>query len=283
MNKLKQPRPGNIEALTSRTISDFGEQWLHHRENPGYYGSAELLADLFGDLLTPSDLKDERVADIGSGTGRIVNMLLEAGAAHVVAVEPSAAFTVLQNNTEARKDRITYIPDRGEALSPNLDLDLVVSIGVLHHIPDPAPVVAAAFRALRPGGRMFVWLYGREGNQSYLRFAGALRMITRHLPHAALLALCSLLNAALGIYIFLCRYVPLPMRSYMRNVLARFPRSVRKLTIYDQLNPAYAKYYTRQEAESLLRSAGFVYVSSWHRHGYSWSVIGTKPSKSIPA
>jgi hypothetical protein len=56
------------------------------------------------------------------------------------------------------------------------------------------------------------------------------------------LALCSLLNVTLDIYIFLCRFVPLPMRSYMRNVLARFPQSVRKLTIYDQLNPAYAKY-----------------------------------------
>lgn len=283
MTKLKRPRPGNVETLTSRTISDFGEQWLHHRENPGYYGSAELLGDLFGDLLTPAAVQGKRVADIGSGTGRIVNMLLDAGAAHVTAVEPSAAFDVLQKNTAARKDRITYINARGEALPPKLNLDLVVSMGVLHHIPEPAPVVEAAFRALRPGGYMFVWLYGYEGNQSYLRFADALRTVTRHLPHAVLLALCSVLNIALGIYIFLCRYAPLPMRSYMLNVLARFPRSVRKLTIYDQLNPAYAKYYTRQEAESLLRSAGFVSVSSWHRHGYSWSVIGTKPSKSIPA
>lgn len=278
MNEPKKLQSDNIEQLTSRTITDFGEQWVHHRENPGYYGSAELLSDLFGGLLTLDAVKGKRVADIGSGTGRIVNMLLDAGATHVVAVEPSAAFAVLQNNTTARKDRITYIRNRGDALPPNQDLDLVVSVGVLHHIPEPGPVVAAAFRALCPDGLMLIWLYGREGNELYLRFAGPLRILTKRIPHSALMAWCSVLNVFLGIYIFLCRYIPLPMRNYMRNVLARFPRSVRKLTIYDQLNPAYAKYYTREEAESLLKSAGFVNVSSRHRHGYSWSVVGTKPT-----
>lgn len=278
MNETKQQQPSNAEDLTAKTIADFGEQWVHFQDNPGYYGSTELLNDLFGELLTLDAVKGKKVADIGSGSGRIVNMLLDAGAARVVAVEPSAAFNVLQKNTALRKDRITYIYDRGEALPPNQGLDLVVSMGVLHHIPNPEPVVEAAFRALRPGGRMFVWLYGREGNKFYLWFAQALRLITRHLPHGALLSLCSMLNVMLGIYIVLCRYVPLPMRDYMRNVLARFPRSVRKLTIYDQLNPAYAKYYSREEAESLLKSAGFTDVLSCHRHGYSWSVIGTKPS-----
>jgi hypothetical protein len=63
----------------------------------------------------------------------------------------------------------------------------------------------------------------------------------------------------------------------MREVLAKFPRSVRRLTIYDQLNPAYAKYSTRQEAHDLLASAGFKDVQLYHRHGYSWTIIGRKP------
>jgi hypothetical protein len=50
----------------------------------------------------------------------------------------------------------------------------------------------------------------------------------------------------------------------------------RRLAIYDQLNPAYAKYYTREEAAALLAAAGFVDIRLHHRHGYSWSVIGTK-------
>jgi SAM-dependent methyltransferase len=204
-------------------------------------------------------------------------MLLDGGANHVVAVEPSAAYSVLRENTSLRQDSITYINNRGESLPPDADLDLVVSMGVIHHIPDPAPVLAAAFQALKPGGRILLWLYGFEGNENYLRLIEPLRSITKHLPHRTLQGVCALMNLILDAYIFLCRFLPLPMRKYMRNVLARFPRRVRGLTIYDQLNPAYAKYYRREEAEALLQRAGFEDVRVYHRHGYSWTVSGGKP------
>jgi SAM-dependent methyltransferase len=263
--------------LKDRTIADFGEQWTTYRENPGYYGSADLLTDLFGPLLSPEAVKGARVADIGSGTGRIVNMLLDAGAAHVHAVEPSAAMEVLRANTAARVAQVTYVHAPGDQLPAGLDLNLVVSMGVLHHIPDPDPVVRAALRALRPGGRLLVWLYGHEGNETYLRFAEPLRRITVRLPHWMLVALCAVLWCALETYIALCRFLPLPMRDYMRNVLGKFPSNVRRLTIYDQLNPAYAKYYTRDEASDLLARQGFADVQLYHRHGYSWTVCGRRP------
>src|SRR5436190_8905932 len=161
--------------LKTQTIRDFGAQWTVFWDNPAYYGSSDLLVDLFGPLLSLDDVQGQRIADIGSGTGRIVNMLLDAGAEHVYAVEPSAAMKVLQENTAARRDRLTYVNGSGEMLPSGLDLDLVVSIGVLHHIPDPRPVVRAAWRALRPGGRCLVWLYGREGNETYLRVVEPLR------------------------------------------------------------------------------------------------------------
>ncbi|MBR0974393.1 class I SAM-dependent methyltransferase [Bradyrhizobium japonicum] len=266
--------------LKRQTIDDFGEQWTAFRDSPGYYGSAELLADLFGPLLTLDDVKSARVADIGSGTGRIVNMLLDAGADRVVAVEPSAAFEVLKTNTVARADRIDYLQVPGDQLPSRLDLDYVVSMGVLHHIPAPSPVVRAAFGALRPGGRCIVWLYGFEGNQTYLSIAIPLRKVTVRMPHGMLVALSHLLEFALTTYIGLCRILPLPMRNYIRSVLARFPRSVRRLTIYDQLNPSYAKYYTRDEAQALLSDAGFAGVELYHRHGYSWTVSGTRLAQS---
>lgn len=267
----------SADDLSSRTIADFGDQWISYRQNPGYYGSVSLLDDFFGPLLTFDAVRDKRIGDIGSGTGRIVNMLMDAGAAHVIAVEPSAAFDVLRENTLSRSHQISYIHGRGEALPGDANLDLVVSIGVLHHIPEPEPTVAAAWRALRPGGHMLVWLYGREGNELYLRFVGPLRAVATHLPHKLLVGICRSLNVFLDAYILLCRHLPLPMHRYMRNVLGCLPRKVRELTIYDQLNPGYAKYYTKEEAENLLRRAGFAEVCAWHRHGYSWSVAGRRP------
>ena len=84
------------------TIRDFGQQWTRYQENAGYYGSLALFRDIVGPLVQPEELAGARVADVGSGTGRIVNMLLDAGVGSVIAVEPSAAFDVLVKNTADR-------------------------------------------------------------------------------------------------------------------------------------------------------------------------------------
>lgn len=260
-----------------RTIADFGEQWSAYRDNEGYYGSLELFRDMFQPLVSPEELSGRRVADIGSGTGRIVGMLLTAGAAHVLAVEPSKAFEVLRVNLAGAADRVSLLNAPGESIPPTGDLDFVFSYGVLHHIVDPLPTALAAFKALRPGGKLVLWLYGREGNLLYLALILPLRAVTKRLPHAALAALTRGLCVLTDVYVFLCRFLPLPMRRYMRSVMAKLPPEKRRLNIYDQLNPAYAKYYTRTECEGLMKAAGFTGVALHNRHGYSWSVVGMKP------
>jgi SAM-dependent methyltransferase len=274
---LEKMAPENLDRMRDRTIDDFSVQWTKYTEDAGYHGSAAWVQDLLGDLFQLSELKGKRVADIGSGIGRIVNIILDAGAAHVIAVEPSRGFDALRRNTAPRVDRITYLNAPGDALPADADIDYCLSIQVLHHIPDPHPVVKAAYRALRPGGRMVIWLYGKEGNASYLVAVGSLRKVTVHLPRWALVAVSQLLLWATDIYGALCRIFPLPLRDYMLNSFSKFTRQSRRLVIFDQLNPAWAKYYTRDEAHALLADAGFVDVRLSHHRGYSWAVIGAKP------
>jgi SAM-dependent methyltransferase len=268
-----------VGALSERTIADFGDQWTRFQGNEGYYGSGELFADVCGPLLAPDELQDRRVADIGSGTGRIVRMLLEAGAGHVLAVEPSAAFEVLQRNVAEYGDRVHCLRRTGEGLPPTGDLDLVTSIGVLHHIPNPDPVVRAAHAALRPGGRVLIWLYGYEGNAAYLAVTQPLRALTTRLPHGAVHMVARAATAMLVPYVQLCRYLPLPLRGYFVEVFGKMAYDKQTLIVYDQLRPAYAKYYSRDEATALLRANGFTDVRVHHRHGYSWTVIGTRSGR----
>lgn len=47
--------------------------------------------------------------------------------------------------------------------------DLVNCHGVLHHIEDPAPVVAEFFRVLRPGGHVYVMLYTEWLREHFVR------------------------------------------------------------------------------------------------------------------
>jgi SAM-dependent methyltransferase len=264
-----------------RTVVDFGRQWRRFPtgHNEGFYGSVAHLADTFGPLLDTEGLRGARVAEIGSGPGRLVNMLLDAGVAHVTAVEPSEGLATLRERTRARADRITYVQATGEYL-PLGAYDVVFSVGVVMHIPAPAPVMRRAWAALRPGGELLVWLYAREGNELYVMVAGLLRAVTTRLPDPAVAWLARGLNALLSPYIALCRWLPLPRHRHFRNVMAKMTRRQRALVIFDQLNPTYTRYYRRQEAEALLSDAGFVDVQTYHRHGYSWAVKGRRPVES---
>jgi SAM-dependent methyltransferase len=259
-----------------RTIEDFGEQWLKYFDNKGYYGSLELFSDILFPFLKPVELKDRMVAEIGSGAGRIVNMLLECGAKKVIALEPSDAFEVLCRNIQ-QPQKVTFLKITGDQLPAYENLDYVFSIGVLHHIPDPAPVVETAFKALRPGGHFLVWLYGKEGNGLYLALIRPLRVLTKRLPHFILSSLVEIMYWPLVLYIKSCHRLPLPLRGYMLSVLEKMSPEKRRLIIYDQLNPSYAKYYTQFEAKKLLSDGKFLNIRIHHRHGYSWTVIGTKP------
>ena len=263
-------------TLAKRTIADFGDQWIRFQDNQGYYGSTRLLEDMLHPFLTLDDVAGKRIAEIGSGTGRIVQMLLEAGAAHVFALEPSAAHDVLVRNLTTYGPRAECVRATGDQLPRERQFDLVVSIGVLHHIPDPAPVVRAAYDALKRDGRMVVWLYGREGNALYLALTLPLRRITTRLPHRAVLALARVFTGALAPYVWLSRRVRVPLGGYFANVFGRMDREKQRLIIYDQLRPAYARYYSKADAIALLSREGFADVRAHHRHGYSWTVVGTR-------
>lgn len=266
-------RPG-ATPVEDRTIRDFGEQWSRFPENEGYYASLELLRDLLGPLVALEELCGARVADLGSGTGRIVRMLLAAGAERVLAVEPSDGVEALRANTREAAGRVEILHARGEELPPGLGLDFVFCIGVLQFVADPQPLLRAARRALRPGGRVVIWVYGAEGNGLYRLALLPLRALGTRLPDAALGALCAALDLALGAYIALCRWLPLPLRGYARGTLARLSRRARRLTIYDQLNPRRVRFYRRDEVQALLEGAGFAGVRLHHRGGYSWTALG---------
>jgi SAM-dependent methyltransferase len=263
-------------SIGNRTVGDFGEQWEHFGDFDGFYGSVELLQDTFGPLLSVEELRGLRTADIGAGTGRSTLMMIQAGAKSVVAVEPSDGVDQLRDNTKHLEDQVEVIHGPGEALPADSNLDFIFSYGVIQFIPDPMPVLQALHRALRPGGRLVIWVYGREGNELYLMLLKLLRSVSTRLPHAALAALCSTLNVLLTGYIALCRVIPLPLHRYMRNTLGSYASEHRKIVIYDQLNPTHVVYHTRAAAKALLEDSGFTDVQLYHRHGYSWTVMGTR-------
>jgi SAM-dependent methyltransferase len=264
------------EKLQDQTIKDFGDQWTSYTKNQGYYASDELFKDIVEPLVMVNEFKSARVLDVGSGSGRIVQMLHRAGADHIIAVEPSRAFETLKINTASFADKITYHNLRGDQIPEYGDIDLAISFGVLHHIPEPLATAKAVHRSLKENGKFIAWLYGYEGNELYLKIFMPVRKLTTRLPDFILKLFTWVLFFALQIYIQICQFISLPMKKYILDVFDKLDGPDQRLVIYDQLNPAWAKYYTESEAKNLFESAGFRDVQVFHRHGYSWSVVGVK-------
>ena len=204
-------------------------------------------------------------------------MLRDSGVKHIFAIEPSEkAFRVIQENTKHWKNEVTALNCLGEEWVSDTKLDYVFSIGVIDKIPNPGPVIDAAHKSLKVGGRLFLWVYSYEGNELYLRVFQPIRNFSHRLPHGVLRVLVELFYGVLFLYRFFGKVSPLPMREYIETVLWPMTPQKRRLVIYDQMNPAYSKYYKREEATELLESACFCDIDIHHRHRYSWSVIGTK-------
>ena len=264
-----------VNKLKTKTINDFGAQWTQFTTNQGYYGSVDVFHDILGPLMDAGEIKGKKVAEIGSGTGRIIRMLNGVGAAEMTAVEPSIAVEVLRENIRDFSDKVTIVNAPGDQI-PQGDFDMVFSIGVLHHIPEPEIVVRKAYEAIKTNGKMVIWLYGKEGNELYLIVYKTLRFFTSILPRWFTNLMSHALLPVLNIYCGLASKFKLPMWQYMRGHIAKLNNHCRRLTIFDQLNPSWAKYYTKEEAFELLNQAGFKNIKMFNRHGYSWSVVGEK-------
>lgn len=271
-----------MATIDDKTIQDFDRQWTHYDDNQGWYASLDLFSDIVSPVMKPEDFKGKKGVDIGSGTGRIVGMLLKAGASHVYAVEPgSGAFENLKKNVASMEHghAVTPINRRGDDWEIDEKVDFAISIGVIEFISEPEHTIRCCFDALKPGGDIFLWLCAHEGNELYLTFVKPLRKITTFLPHFLLVGVVHLLYVFLLLYRLIGQVLPLPLMKYLNTVWWPMIPKKRRLVIYDQLNPTYLKYYRRHEAVALLESAGFRDIEIHHRHNYSWSVKGTKPSE----
>ena len=152
--------------------------------------------------------------------------------------------------------------------------DIAFSIGVVHHLSDPDAAVARLTRAVKPGGDVLVWLYGRENNGWIVHLFNPLRRaLFSRLPlrfvHALSLPLSALLWCALRL--------GLPPGAYYR-LIRKFSFEHLRAIVFDHMIPRIALYYTRAEAEALLRRAGLTEIQVTWVNENSWSVRGRKPA-----
>ena len=265
----------NLSKVRNKTISDFDNQWkLQGDLNDDYWCSDEILLDQLNPIFMIQDVENNTIADIGAGTGRVVRTFLKYNPKKIYAIEPSDIGIKKISNYFKEDKKIEIIQSDGIKFKTPELCDIIFSLGVVHHIKNPTDVFMNIKKNLKPGGKIVLWVYGYENNQIYIFIYKLLSFFTKRLPDKVVLLIASLLNMILVPYLFLCKYFNLPCKKYFINVFSKCGWQKRKDMIFDQLNPAYAKYYKKNEIEKELLDAGFNKLQFHHRHGYSWIVVG---------
>jgi SAM-dependent methyltransferase len=272
--------PAGVSATATATAERFGYEWTRFAEIRPEYREQFLgwIAPV-----EPEAFAGRRVVDGGCGKGRHLRLAAEFGAKDVIGIDLGPAVEAAARNT-AGLDAVHVV--QGDLTRPPLrrgSIDLVYSIGVLHHLPEPVAGFRALARLLVPGGRFVAWCYAREGNGWVLGLVDPVRRLTSRLPLGAVSALAAALTVPLWAALRLA-YAParerpalrrmLPYASYLSD-LTVFPfREVHSIA-FDQLLAPVAHYMPRGEVERCFTDSGLRLASLRFHHANSWAASGS--------
>ena len=207
------------ENLDQGVIDSFGHEWATF--DYGETDTSEALDAQFRAYCTPLDLnqfdpKKSIAGDFGAGSGRWASRLIPYFSL-VYALEPSDGASTVLKNKFSGEGKIAVLQETVGANSiPLASLDLAMSLGVLHHIPDTSLAIKEVSSRIKPGGIFLCYLYYNLENKStfyksIFKVVNAVRHVVSELPQRIKL----LVTSAIAAFI----YWPLARFS---KVLSRF-------------------------------------------------------------
>jgi SAM-dependent methyltransferase len=248
-----------IEAQSAdRTARAFETQWRQQRrgafEKDTIYGETakeelQSCLDRF-EIEAASQLESLRILDIGCGSGRLTrNLALYAPGALVVGGDRSAAATVAHERCRELPNVVIAQMDLHTPPFPSESFDFVYADGVLPHVPEPQVALESLHRLLRPGGKLFVWIYPRRF--SPYRLVRDILMRPYKLPRALQWLLCWGLGLPLFVAFKFWEGFHGPRRRTLREVV---------FMLHDNLTPEFQHRYAPEEMAALFIRLGFVDV-----------------------
>ena len=191
--QVREPLGATANAKKGGVDARVAEYWTDHNvTNHLRFTSREELLDFFQwrndqyydyiNLMPISDRNDQVVLDFGCGPGHdLVGFAEFSGASRIIGIDVSSS-----SLAEARERLVHYggkvellLAPAGEFRIPLADrsVDYIHCSGVLHHIPDPGPVLGEFRRILKPSGVGRAMIYHRESLWYHLYVAHQLRLL----------------------------------------------------------------------------------------------------------
>jgi len=243
----------------------------------------EMLQDgelfLFQDWILPNTLEDFRNKDVlecGCGGGQHTSFIAPY-ARSVTAVDLNAAEVARERNKDFKN--VSFVEADIAEADLGRQFDVVFSIGVIHHTDDPEKTVANMARHAKPGGKVILWTYSKEGNFLVEHGVEPFRKaFLTNLSRKNLLRLSKCIGLLMYPPIYTLYLLPLrvlPFYEYFQNFRKMsFDRNV--LNIFDKLNAPQVQFMERARVERWLAPGKFRDISITPYKGVSWRASAVK-------
>jgi len=164
------------ENADPREIARFAAQADSWWDPAGPFGALHAINDLrLSFIAGHGPLAGRAVLDVGCGGGILAEALARRGAA-VTGIDASAeAIAAARRHAAAAGLAIDYRVATAEAFAAAAEarFDAVVCMELLEHVPQPAEVVRACGRLVRPGGDLFFATINRHPEAFFFAILGA--------------------------------------------------------------------------------------------------------------
>ncbi len=172
--------------LKHKTAESFGFEWKRFNKMFDSYRQNFLN---YVQPFTEQSFINKVVLDAGCGVGRHTYWAAKFGAQDVIGLDLSDAVEPAEKNCRSLENAHIV---QGDIYNMPFQkpFDFSMSIGVLHHLPEPEKGFQSILSHTKSGGVALIWVYGRQHNDAAVYIYEPIRKVTRHIPKRWLVPLC---------------------------------------------------------------------------------------------
>jgi ubiquinone/menaquinone biosynthesis C-methylase UbiE len=271
--------------LDKASVESFGEEWT--KFNSFSQAEIEKTGDEYFDIINSNIVNENStILDVGCGTGRW-SIYWADRVKFIEAIDPSlaviSAAKITQNipNIRITKASADNIPFDDQTF------DLVMSIGVLHHIPNTALALKQITEKAKLGGYVYVYLYYALDNRgimykSLFKISNLIRFFISKMPTPLKKLICDLI--ATFIYLFfvslslLLKFLFPNSKAWKKIPLSYYTNksfNIIRNDALDRFGTPLEQRFSKQEILEMMQSAGLKDIIISPNTPY-WHVLGRK-------
>jgi SAM-dependent methyltransferase len=276
-----EPLAGNVDW---RTVHAFGDEWRRFDQSALPDGErAAIFASYFSLFPWHALPADAQGFDLGCGSGRWAALVApRVGRLHCI--DPSPALQVARRTLAAQPNCEFHAAAVDAIPLADGSMDFGYSLGVLHHVPDPAAGLRACVTKLKPGAPFLVYLYYAFDNRPWWfrtiwrstdlgrRFVSRLPAPARYLAGdaAAALVYFPLARAARYLERLGVDVAVVPLSAYRHRSFYTM-----RTDALDRFGTRLERRFSRDELVRLMEAAGLERVEVSPHEPY-WCAVGCR-------